>query len=206
MSTTTPQGVSSMSKSGGSSLLSRLASALGGKKKDTKEQPSARPKIKTKAQARLEAESKNRKQAATAAAKPEPASKCPKCKASVSKGSRRCMRCGAVMQTAGEKAGSAPVGNGGGYRELSALTPLQVQILVGLSQVREAESVCTVFNDDAKVTVYDLTFEGDKAVQAVGLLQDSGYLTARDNQSFTLSMSGKHLAELAMSSTSGRSA
>ncbi len=195
-----------MSKSGGSSLLSRLASAFGGKKKDAKADAPARPRVKTKAQARLEAESKNRKQTGGASAKTEPSPKCPKCKASVSRGSRRCMRCGAVMQTAAEKNGTAPVGNAGGYRELSALTPLQVQILVGLSQVREAESVCTVFNDDSKVTVYDLTFEGDKAVQAVSLLQDSGYLTARDNQSFTLSMSGKHLAELAMSSTSGRSA
>ncbi len=181
-------------------MLSRLASALGGNKKED-EAPKRKGPLKTKAQARLEAEARARKGGAAAAPR------CPKCRAAVSKGSRRCMRCGCVMQTAADQPAEASAGAAGGYRELSALTPLQVQILVALSQVRSGESVCNVFRDDpARVTVHDLTFDGDKALQAVGMLQDSGYLTRRDSQSFTLSMIGKHLAELALTSPPGRSA
>ena len=90
---------------------------------------------------------------------------------------------------------------GGSYRELSALTPLQVQILVALHQDRSEHAICQVYEAPGeRVTVGDLEFAGETAIRSVSLLQGSGYVKKTDHDGFDLTMSGKHLAELAVSS------
>ena len=142
---------------------------------------------------------------------------CSRCGSRCSATSHRCCACGRRLiavspvdsgRACGEPRGKpvederpAPVV--GGFRELSLLTDVQLQILVSAryEDPRGEVRVCTAPADAVGAAAGTQRFDGPQAVEAVKLLLGSSYLQRTPAGTLSLTAHARHLAELARTST-----